>query len=315
MGTWLEVRVEADQRETALLASEAALRAIQGVEARLSTWTGESELARLNGHPVGERFALSPELAADLALARELALETSGAFDPALGPLVHVWGLRSGGRAPSADELATARAASGMSAFLLEDDVAVRLHPGASFEEGGFGKGIGLDAALQAARTAGARSAVVDLGGQLAVLGTVETTVGLAHPQRRDELVAELELVCGSVATSGNSERGIVVAGERRSHLLDPRTGRPAEDFGSITVRAADATRADALATGLYVLGPQRALEFAARTADVEVVVVQVVQGALQIHASAGWRGRLRSLDPGTAVRFHGETRSVSHEE
>ena len=226
MGTWLEIEVTAADREQALVASERALDALRAVEERLSTWTDASELARLNAWPVGEPFPLSPELAGDLARVARLVQETDGAFDPAVGPLVRAWGLREGGRLPGATELSLARAASGFGAFRLDGRSATRLVSGASLEEGGFGKGLGLDAALRALRDAGARRAVLDLGGQVAVLGagTAPATLGLAHPADRDRTIAVLSVPGGSVATSGNSERAIVVDGERRSHILDPRT-------------------------------------------------------------------------------------------
>jgi thiamine biosynthesis lipoprotein len=105
MGTHLGIEVTAPTRAAALAASEAAVRAIEAVEVRLSTWTDASELARLNAAPVGQPVALSPELAADLALAREVWRDTDGAFDPGVGALVRAFGLRDGGREPAAGEL------------------------------------------------------------------------------------------------------------------------------------------------------------------------------------------------------------------
>src|SRR5262245_26392913 len=85
MGTWLELSVRAGDRAAALAGSERAVRALEACEARLSTWRDDSELARLNRAPVDEWQELSPELAADLARAREFWLATGGAFDPGLG--------------------------------------------------------------------------------------------------------------------------------------------------------------------------------------------------------------------------------------
>ena len=104
---------------------------------------------------------------------------------------------------------------------------------------------------------------MIDLGGQLVVHHEGEDErafeLALAHPRERSRIVARLTVVSGSVATSGNSERGLVIDGERHGHILDPRSGRPARDFGSLTVWASDAFTADCLATGLYVLGPDEA--------------------------------------------------------
>jgi len=316
MGTEAEVRVTAADRAAALAASEAAVRALEAAEARLSTWTEGSELARLNRAPVGEPVALSPELAAELAAAEACRRETGRAFDPGVGPLVDAWGLREGGHLPSPRELAAARAASGGDGLELRSGgIAVRRRPGLRIEEGGFGKGAALDAALRAvAAYLGVEAAWIDLGGQVAVLSRSPAEVLIAHPADRNRPLLALALdraAGGSVATSGNSERGITVAGERRSHLLDPRTGEPAPDFGSVTVWAPTALRADCLSTGLYVLGPEAALAWAAAHPGVQVVVLRQVPaagragetgaegaGAVEVLATPGLAGRLRVLDP-----------------
>lgn len=278
MGTTLHLRVEAADRPTALQASERAVRALEATEARLSTWREDSELSRLNQAKPGEPIALSSELAAELSAARACWLESTGAFDPTVGALAAAWGLRDGGREPSETERAQALEATGMDELELEGDHAIKRRPGLVLEEGAFGKGAGLSAALDALASARALSATLDLGGQLAVLGAADrqdpARFAVADPRDRSREVLTLELARGSVATSGNSERGIVAGGHERGHLLDPRTGRPAADFGSLTVWTDDPLRADCLSTGLYVLGPDAALDWARRQPGVEVLVL-----------------------------------------
>jgi thiamine biosynthesis lipoprotein ApbE len=309
MGTHLGIEVTAPTRAAALAASEAAVRAIEAVEVRLSTWTDASELARLNAAPVGQPVALSPELAADLALAREVWRDTDGAFDPGVGALVRAFGLRDGGREPAAGELEAALAGGGFGSLHLDGRAATRLRAGLVLEEGGFGKGVGLEAALTALRDAGATAATVDLGGQTAMLPAADGAVAatqrfaVADPRDRAATVVEVALERGSLATSGNSERGIVVAGEPRSHLLDPRTGRPAADFGSVTVWTEDAAYADALSTALYVMGPDAGLEWAAARPGVEALyLVADGDGALTARATATWAARLEPAVAGLAI-------------
>ncbi len=307
MGTRARVRVTAGERQRALRASEAAIRALEATERRLSTWSDGGELARLNRAPVGQPVALSPELAADLARAEECARATGGAFDPAVGALVAAWGLREGGRLPGAAEVAAARAASAPESLVLgADGTAVRSRSGLRIDEGGFGKGAGIDAALAAvAGVGGVDGAEIDLGGQVAFLGAAAREVAIADPARRERPVAVLRVAGGSVATSGNSERGVVVEGRRVGHLLDPRTGRPAPDFGSLTVWAPSAFEADCLSTGLYVLGPEAALAWAAAHPGIEVVVARpAAGGVVRITASAGLADRLRPIDDRSEVEL-----------
>lgn len=302
MGTYVSLDVTAPTRAEALAASEAAVRALEAVEARLSTWRDDSELARLNAAPIGAPFALSPELAHDLERARDLWRATDGTFDPGVGALVRAYGLREGGRTPTAEERAEALATGGFGSLSLKDGVAVRLRPGLVLEEGGFGKGIGLDAALDALRAAGATSAVIDLGGQLAILEQDAAAPGsyaVAHPRDRARPVLELALASGSLSTSGNSERGITVDGQRAGHILDPRSGEPAGDFGSVTVWAESGLDADALSTALFVLGPDAGLDWAAAHPGVEALfLVAGDDGALTARATAGFAERLTVLDP-----------------
>ncbi len=309
MGTTLEVVVEAAGRESALRASERAVGALEAAEARLSTWRDDSELARLNAAPAAAPFPLSRELARELTAVRRCWEETDGAFDPSVGGLVKAWGLRTGGRRPAPEELAAALAAVGLGVLRVEQGSAVRGREGLLLEEGGFGKGAGLAAALEAlVADEAVQSAYLDLGGQVSVFSRgsrrgEEWTVALADPRQRNRPVVSLTIDRGSVSTSGNSERGIVVDGEALGHILDPRTGRPAPDFGSLTVWTDDPLRADCLSTGLSVMGPEAALDWAARHPGVEVLVLRPRGGGLEALASPGLRQRMTILADEVTVR------------
>lgn len=303
MGTSLEITVEAADRAAGLAASERAVEALEAAEARLSTWRDDTELARLNRAPVGERRSLSPALTADLTAAMRCSQETEGAFDPAIGALVRAWGLRQGGRLPEEAERTAAVADADPGGLLLKGATAVRQRPGLILEEGGFGKGAGLGNALAVLGGPGVSRAALDFGGQVAVLGR-GWTLPVADPRRRDRAVISLSIDGGSVSTSGNSERGIEVAGRKLGHILDPRTGEPAPDFGSLTVWTADPLRADCLSTGLYVLGPERALTWAATHPGVEVLVLRPAGSRLQALASPGLKGRLKALVPEVTIDF-----------
>jgi thiamine biosynthesis lipoprotein len=320
MGTTLELRVEAGSREGAIAASERAVAALEATAARLSTWRDDSELARLNRAPAGRPVAISPALAADLAAARRCWRRTAGAFDPTVGALAAAWGIRAGGRVPAEGERRAALAATGMAALDLEEGaagsagvgggaIARRLRPDLVLDEGGFGKGAGLDRALAALAGPGIERAWLDLGGQVAVAtfgdggaaaGAAEVAgwrLAVADPADRGRPAIALRFDAGSVATSGTAERG--------RHLLDPRRGRPAADFGSLTAWAATAVEADCLSTGLYVLGPERALAWAAaRPGEIEALVLSRDGGRLRARATPGLQGRLAPLVPEVEIEF-----------
>lgn len=260
MGTVLALRVEGPDRASALAASEAAVCEITRVENLLSTWKPGGPLDRLNGARPGERVVIGAEAARVLSEVFAWSRRTDGAFDPTVLPLVRAWGLRGSGREPGNNERLRALAATGSARFELDAERSEgrRLLDGAGIDEGAWGKGYALDCAAAALRKAGTRRALLDLGGQVISIGGA--AVAIADPRDRGRAAASLGLVDASVSTSGNSERGLAVAGRRIGHLLDPRTGLPAPDFGSATAVAPSALAADVLSTAFFVLGPERGL-------------------------------------------------------
>jgi thiamine biosynthesis lipoprotein len=280
MGTVLRIDVMASTRPAALAASEAAFREVQRIDALVSSWRRDSDMARLNAAGA-HRPIHAPALA---TLVEELATwtaETDGAFDPAVGALIESWDLRGAGRRPTSDELAAALRQTGMR-HLQFDTEQTTLEwgvDGAWMDAGGFGKGLALRAVVQVLDSLGVSSARIDFGGQVAALGTTEHgtwRVGIAHPRHRADRVAELRLQNASAATSGQSERHRMIEGEAVGHILDPRSGHPSPAWGSVTVVSADPMVADILATALFVLGPDRAIAWADRRRDVAVLILEV---------------------------------------
>lgn len=300
MGTTLRIDVAARSRVAGLAATEAAVRAVEVVEQRLSTWRDDSELSRLNRAPIEVPFVLSAELRCDLEAAAAWWRATEGTFDPTIGTLLVAHDLRGAGRWPDAARLAAARDDAGFSHVVLAADSVLRRRA-VQFDTGAFGKGLALDAAAAAARAAGASAATFDFGGQVLVSDDskdARVAFAIADPRHRERAVLRLEVGSGSVATTGNSERGRWVDGRRLGHILDPRTGRPAADFGSVTVWCATAGAADAFSTALFVMGPDHALRWAAANAGVEVLVLRVDGDQLSARATPRLRERLTALVP-----------------
>lgn len=296
MGTTLRVVVDAPERDLALAAAERAIDAVLAAEARLSTWDPASELSRFNAAPAGSTARLSPQLARDLAAAVRCSETTGGAFSPGMGALVRDWGLREGGRIASDEQIERGRRGARIANLRLTGEQATRVEPAFVVEEGAFGKGAALDDATAALEGSRASSMLLDLGGQVALWGDAGATLEIADPRDRNRTVLRMSAPLGSTATSGNSERP--------GHILDPRSGRPTPDFGSVTVWSKNATQADCLATGLFVLGPEEAARWASTRNDVAVVVLEVEGEAIVAHASATLRDRLAPLVPELELRW-----------
>jgi thiamine biosynthesis lipoprotein len=299
MGTWFSIRVEAPDRPAALAASESAFRAVRAVEQRLSTWSEDSELGRLNAAPPGTPVRLSPESLAELGRAFELAARTGEAFSPAAGPLVDAYDLRGAGRWPGPGELELALERSRSELWRTTDLAAVRLDAGARIEEGAWAKGAGLDGALAALAQTGASAARLDLGGELARFGRErERGIEVADPRDRARIALRLSCALPHAATSANTERSLAVDGRALPHLLDPRSGEPAPSAGSVTVLCARGLDADALSTALFVLGPDAGLAFAEAAPETEAVFLIPDSHGLLVRATSGLSPRLAGLVP-----------------
>lgn len=309
MGTRLRAHVEAASRAKGVEAIEAAFGAVRGLEDLLSTWRGDTELARLNSAPPGKPVRVSRKLLSLLGELRYWTARTGGAFDPAVGPLVDAWDLRGHGRRPSESELADALAISRLDGFEIDESVGTvaRLREGAWITAGGFGKGAALRAALRALTDAGIESAVLDFGGQLATLGSpsskADWTIAVAHPSQREEPAALIRLQDGrSAATSSASERFVEIAGQRFGHIVDPRSGRPVPAWGSVTVVAEDPLAADLLSTALFVLGPKEAASWVSADEDIGVLVLLEKEGdVVSVWNAAMERWLVRQQQPAEA--------------
>jgi thiamine biosynthesis lipoprotein len=232
---------------------DAAFDEAKRIEAMLSTWRDDSELARVNR---GEAAA-SPELLDLLRRVTSLVAETNGAFDPLVRPLLDAWQIRGNGAIPDDATLRAAVESAQPGNLSLANGVELRR--GARIEEGGFGKGYALDRML--AKIDG--DAVINFGGQIIVRGTKR--VAIAQPRHRDRAALEVTLHDESLSTSSGSEKSFRIGGRAFSHIVDPRTGEALPPRGSVSVIDRSALVADVLSTALYVMGPREGLRWARR--------------------------------------------------
>lgn len=290
MGCRFEVVFNAGEVADATEAGCDALDLVDEIEARISIYRDSSELAAINA-AAGRWVEVTADTLALLRLALEIGNQTGGAFDIAAGPLVQAWGfVRRQGRTPAADEFAAAVAVSGAGQVELDNDgcrarVCVA---GAGLNPGGIGKGWAVDRAVEQLSAAGVPSCLLH-GGQSSVRaigtqgpaqpGRTGWKVGLRHPLRPGRRLATFTLCDRALGTSGSGTQFFVERGRRLGHILDPRSGRPAEGVISATVLAPTAAAADALATAAYVLGEAGLPQILARDPAVGVMLVVPAAG------------------------------------
>ena len=226
-----------------------------------------------------------------LAAALDWSRRTGGAFDPTTAALLDLWDILSGPHPPpSPEQLAAARQEVGWRRLVLSADHRRVDLGGTALDLGGIAKGYAIDRAAQALRRSGVRDFLVNAGGDLFVAGSKggdPWRVGIQHPRSPEELLQVVSPVDGALVTSGDYERSFTWEGTLYHHILDPRSGEPARDCQSVTVWAATAIDADALATAVFVLGPAEGLALVEGQPDAEALVVTA---AGEVRESSGFR-------------------------
>lgn len=255
---------------------------LAAVIASMSQWEPTSALSHFNRAPAGEWQALPEDLTHVLDAALAVHRASAGAFDPAAGALSELWGFGAAGRRtdiPAAPAIAAALAVSGCVAIERQGD-ATRRTARVLLDLSGIAKGYAVDALALCLRTLGHRDFLVEIGGEWVGSGVrpdaqpwwiaLETPPGIALAPFR---VALHGLAC---ATSGDYRRFIPDGARRLGHTLDPGTGRPIDNgVISVNVLALDCMTADAWATALTVLGPEKGLA----TAEREGLAARIMTG------------------------------------
>jgi thiamine biosynthesis lipoprotein len=244
-------------------AARAALDEADAVESILTIFR-DSELVDLNRRAASEQVLVSPTLFALLARSAMLHTHTQGAFDVTSTPLSRCWGfLKREARVPADAELQEARAIVGMTQVRL--DTARRgvsyARPGVEVSFGAIGKGYALDRMADVLRTRGARRALLSAGRSsvLAIGGRGRGWPVDVRPRLASRAAGRLWIRDGAVGTSGAGEQFVVADGRRLGHVIDPRTGRPAEGVLAASAVTRDAASADALSTAFLIGGADTA--------------------------------------------------------
>ncbi len=263
MGTLVRIVLYAESRADGEAAAGAALQRIAALDARLSDYRDDSELAALSRAAAGVPVPLSGDLFAILAASETLSRRSGGAFDVTAGRLTHLWRrARRLNAWPDAARVAEARAAGGAAKVRLDRRrrTATLAEAGIEFDAGGIAKGYAADEALRVLRDRGYRTALVAIAGDVVAgdppPGQVAWTVAIPRFSARDE-PHWIALARAAVSTSGDAEQWMTVDGVRRSHVVDLRTGWPVTGRSSTSVVAARGIDADAVSTALGVMDPE----------------------------------------------------------
>ena len=283
MGTRVSINVWVGENSPAQAgaAIEAAFAEIERIEQIMSEWRPSSELSQLNDNAGGPARPLSPELFEVLQRSKVIAEATDGAFDPTFHAVGQLWHFERGARPPAPERIAEKLALVGWQDIELDPNTGVgRLaRPGMKIGLGAIAKGYAVDRASQILLQHGFAHHIVEGGGDTYVSGSkggASWKVGIQRPDRAGSLAA-IPATDRAIVTSGGYQRFLEVDGKRYAHILDPRTGWPLDESASaqsVTLVAANATDADAYATAVAVMGPEKGMAFVEAHPELEAVLV-----------------------------------------
>ena len=260
------------------IASE-ALDEVEEIEKQLSTFKEESAVSLLNRSAASRAIRVERSLFDLLSICKELYDETEGAFDITSGPLTRCWGfLKREGRLPSEAEIEKARELVGSDKLVLDAaSTTVQFkQPGVEINLGSIGKGYALDVVSKHFRKQN-EPALLSAGGSsfLATGSARAWLVGVRHPRAKQKRFASVRLHECAMSTSGSEEQFFESGGRRFGHIIDSRTGWPAEKVSSVTVVADSAARSDALATAFFVGGRTLAERYCEKHRDVVAIMLE----------------------------------------
>jgi thiamine biosynthesis lipoprotein len=276
---------------------------LMSLNRQMSTWDSESEISRFNHSEATAPFSGSADFIAVVRRSLELSNSTAGAFDPALQPLLNLWGFGSEAeerQVPTVKEIEAARKLTGAGKVGIDKEGRLtKSDPAVSLALGAIAKGYGVDRLAAIMDTQQLENWFVEIGGEVAVRGHNPDgepwRVGIQYPTTNplsEELQGIMHVTGGAVATSGNYRNYIEEDGVIYSHILDPRTGRTVlSDTASVTVCAPDCMTADALATALFVMGAEEGLSWVEKQDGIEAMfLTRGEDGEIIEHFSSGFR-------------------------
>lgn len=250
---------------------------LKQVNNEMSTYQPDSQISRFNAmQEVNKAVQISPDFAKVVREAIRLNRVTEGALDVTVGKLVNLWGFGPDKRlnkAPSAEQIAALAPSVGIEKLSVSDNSLMKSVPNLYLDLSSIAKGFGVDKLAEHLESLGLANYLVEIGGELRGKGKnlqgVDWRIAIEQPTLAQGQAAQITVPLHNLgmATSGNYRNYFEdEQGNRLSHIINPKELRPvSHKLASITVFAPTTMTADGLSTGLFVLGPEKALEVAER--------------------------------------------------
>jgi len=311
-GTMVEVTIYGEPEERARRLSAQVFEDFDRLHHTFHAWK-PGTLSRMNGifAQSPSKAAIAPAAIPVIRDAARLSEMSGGLFNPAIGKLIKLWGFHSDEFVPvrpdPADIAKLVASNPRMSDIVIEGIEFYSKNPDVRLDLGGYAKGYALDLEASYLRSQGVKSALLNIGGNIMAIGRHGDRpwhVGIQHP-RASGAIATLDLHDGeAIGTSGDYQRYFMLDGKRYCHIIDPRTGYPAQGVQAVTVVIPPGplagTLSDVASKPMFISG---VAGWRRAAADMGVADAMLIDGQGQIHLTAAMARRVQFTDPKTAAQ------------
>ena len=278
MGTRITVEVEHENKQKAQQAVDAVMHEMRRIDASMSPYKPDSELARLNDHAAVQPVAVSKEMFKLLQRSVEFSNLTQGAFDITFASAGFLYDYRAS-KKPNSRDLKQAVDVINYNNIHFEsaDHTVSFSKSGVKIDLGGIAKGHAVDNGIKLLQQMDIQNALVTAGGDTRVIGNRwgrPWQIGIRDPRDKKKMAAQIPLENVAVSTSGDYERFFEQDGVRYHHIINPKTGDSARELQSVTIIGPDATSTDALSTSIFVMGQVRGLQLINRLPDIDAILI-----------------------------------------
>lgn len=292
LGSPFEITVVAKDSIEGNYFIELAISEVKRIENQISDWIPTTQISLVNKNAEIQAVKVDSEVFDLVARAIKISELTDGAFDISYASMDKIWKFDGSMKAmPSDDAIKKSVAKIGYKNIILnKQDQSIFLKiEGMKLGLGGIGQGYIADKVKDKLLANGCLSGIVNVSGDINAWGKQSNqkpwTVGIVNPMNKNKVFATFPLENSSVETSGNYEKYVIFNGIRYSHIIDPRSGFPAQGVVSVSVFAKQTEIADALATGIFVLGVEVGLNLVNQLKGIECIIVD---DKGKIHSSKG---------------------------
>lgn len=283
-------------------AMDSTFSLLKQIEKKVSMHIDGSDVSRVNDNAGISGVPCSNETMEIIQTALNMADQSQGIFDPTVGVLKTLWNFEGDNPSvPPLDEIQSDLALVNYQNVICSHDTVQLNKTGMQLDLGGLAKGYIIDRAMYTLKKMGITAGIVDAGGDLRTWGRKsdrsQWKVGIRHPRSENmDLIGVIESDAKSIATSGDYERYFFENGKRYHHLIDPRTGFPADTCVSVTIVTETSMLADAYATMLFIMGPHAGIRFIEQVPDVEALIIYQEDDSLKHVMTRGMKQKVEWL-------------------